>query len=151
MVDLKIKDKFGTQVNEYDKYRSEYPKEFYDFLFSLTKTKKIEDILDLGCGTGKSTEPLVKKNIKIVGYDHDSKMLSKARKNANERHLPITYQEGKSEDLPFKKNSFDIVTTGNAFHWFANEQTIRNIERVLKPEGLLFIHWKQIGKNYILN
>jgi len=140
------KNQFGTQVKEYNKYRSEYPREFYDFLFSLAKTKKIEKILDVGCGTGKSTEPLVHGGLNVVGYDHDSKMLDQARSNALERHLPIEYIKGEAEDLPFEDNSFDIVTVGTAFHWFANKKAVKSIERILKPDGLLFIHWKQIGK-----
>ncbi len=146
MKDLETKNQFGTQVKEYNKYRSEYPQKFYNFLFSLVKTKKIENILDLGCGTGKSTEPLVREGVKVVGYDHDFKMLNQAKKNAIERHLPIEYIKGEAENLPFENNSFDIVTIGTAFHWFANKKAVKNIERILKPGGLLFIHWKQIGK-----
>ena len=140
------KNKFGSQVKEYNKYRSQYPREFYDFLFSLVKIKKVENILDIGCGTGKSTEPLVRGNAKVIGYDHDSRMLKQARSNALEYHLPIEYIKGEAEDLPFEDNSFDVVTIGTAFHWFANKKVVENIERILKPDGLLFIHWKQIGK-----
>jgi len=148
MVNLKTKNKFGTQVKEYDKYRTEYSDEFYDSLFILAKTD-VKDILDIGCGTGKTTEKLARKDIKVVGYDHDSKMLNQAKENAKKRNLPIKYIKGKAEELPFEDNSFDIITIGNAFHWFANKEAVKNIYRVLRPNGLLFIHWKQIGKEDI--
>ena len=89
MKDSETKNKFGTQVGEYDKYRTEYPKEFYDYLFNLVKTKTLKNILDIGCGTGKSTEPLYHAGINVVGCDHDSKMLDQAKKNAKDRNLAI--------------------------------------------------------------
>lgn len=140
---------FGTQVENYNKYRSVLPKEFYNSIFDLNKREKVEKVLDLGCGTGKSTENLVKKDIEIFGCDHDSKMLYQAKKNSLERGFGIKYKKCEAENLPFQDNYFDIVTIGNAFHWFANKKAVKNIERVLKPRGLLFIYWKQIDKEDI--
>ena len=146
----KIGKCFGTQVEAYDRYRSGYPREFYDMLFSLVKTNKISDILDIGCGTGKSTEPLASlRGVRVVGCDHDLRMLSQAKKNALNHNLPIAYKKCEAENLPFKDNSFDIVTIGNAFHWFATRKTIKNIKRILRPNGLFFIYWKQMDKEDI--
>src|SRR3989344_6002928 len=142
----RTKKRFGSQVRAYDKYRSIPPEKAYKLLFSLIKKEGVIDVLDVGCGTGKSTEPLVRKNIKVVGCDHDVKMLDQAKKNALSRNLDITYKKCEVENLPFKPNSFDIVVCFNAFHWFANRKTVKNIKRVLRPGGFLFIFWKQIGK-----
>lgn len=141
----RTKKRFGTQVEAYDKYRSEYPKEIYNLLYSLAKTDEIMDILDIGCGTGKSTEPLIRPGMRVVGCDHDSRMLKQAKKNARSHNLHIIYKKCEAENLPFKNNSFDVVTIGNAFHWFANKKVIKNIKRILKPNGLLFIYWKQVN------
>ena len=146
MANLGTKDKFGTQVKEYDKYRTTYPKEFYDYVFRISKIENAKDILDLGCGTGKSTEPLYRKGLNLVGCDHDKRMLEQAKENARHQDLPIKYVLGNSESLPFGEEVFDIVNVGNAFHWFANLESVQEIKRILRPNGLLFIHWKQIGK-----
>ena len=37
--------------------------------------------------------------------------------------------------LPFPDNCFDIVCAFTAFHWFNNERSVKEIERVIKPEG----------------
>ena len=145
----KTGNRFGEQAENYNKYRSEYPQEFYDFIFNLSKTKKVTNVLDMGCGTGKSTEKLFYPGIKVVGCDHDSRMLNYARKNTRHHNLPIVYKKCEAENLPFKENSFDIITIGNAFHWFANKKVAKNIERILKPNGLLFIYWKQIDSEDI--
>ncbi len=145
---LETKKRFGTQVEAYNKYRSEYPKEFYDLIFQLNK-RKSKKILDIGCGTGKSTENLARGEVEVFGIDHDPRMLSQAIKNSKDRKLGINYLKGEAESLPFEDNSFDIITIGNAFHWFANEESIKDIKRVLRPGGLIFIYWKQIDDDDI--
>ena len=70
-----------------------------------------EKILDIGCGTGKSTEPLIKifKNAEIVGCDPDAAMLAEAKASAKKLGLPIEYVEGRAERLPFVDDSFDAA------------------------------------------
>lgn len=142
----RTKRQFGTQARFYDKYRARPPQEICDLPFKILQGSKIKKVLDLGCGTGKSTEPLVRSGIKIVGCDHDSRMLKIAKKNALKKKLPISYKKCKAENLHFQENSFDLVIIGNAFHWFANKLALKSIKRILKSGGLLFIYWTEIDK-----
>jgi ubiquinone/menaquinone biosynthesis C-methylase UbiE len=110
----------------------------------LAAAVKPYKILDIGCGTGKSTEPLIKflKKAEIVGCDPDKLMLKEARQSASSLNLPINYVEGRAEKLPFANDYFDAVIAGTAFHWFGTAQALKEIGRVLKKDGLLFVFWK---------
>ena len=53
----------------------------YKLLFSLVHEGN-KKILDIACGTGKSTEPMVRDDVEVVGCDHDSLMIEEAIKQA---------------------------------------------------------------------
>jgi len=106
--------------------------------------------LDVGCGTGKSTEPLVlnpKHRVLATGIDPDEAMLREARFSARKKGLSIEYISGFAEKLPFDKGSFDAVISGAAFHWFGNKKALSEIKGVLKQQGVIFIFWAQYMKS----
>lgn len=98
-----------------------------------------ERILDLGCGTGtllQSLLPLV-RDAKLVGLDPSAEMLSVARQKLPDS---VELQRGNADSLPFSSESFDLVISTNAFHYFRNpSQAIQEAKRILKPHGRLVI------------
>lgn len=140
------KKQFGNQAENYTKYRRPYTDELYKLLFSLLP-KESTKILDIACGTGKSTEPLVKNGLEVFGIDHDPLMIIEAQKQAQLKGLSINYEVAEVENLPFVDGEFDAVTVGTAFHWFVNEKAISEIIRVLKDKGLLLIFWTLTTKD----
>jgi ubiquinone/menaquinone biosynthesis C-methylase UbiE len=140
--------KFGAFVKQYEKGRQGYPAEILTFLKKLLPQNK-PLILDLGCGTGIATRQLVKVGT-VIGCDPDPLMLRAAKK-----HKKINgekYILGAAEKLPFKDESFDVVTAFSAFHWFDNKKSLLEIHRVLKPGGIIFLvnktGWKKWGDGY---
>lgn len=136
----KHRKQFGNNATDYTRYRKPYIKELYKYLFDLLPQCNVK-ILDVACGTGKSTEPQVNKNTVVFGCDHDELMIKEARTQAQSKNLNIEYSVADVENLPFEDNTFDVITVGTAFHWFVNKESINEIKRVLKPQGLLFIYW----------
>ena len=150
---MKLKDyklSFGKVAKEYQKYRRTYDMRLYELLFSLLDKKAEGDkysILDLGCGTGKSTEPIftqIKRDeVSVTGVDPDEAMLEEARLSAKNKDLPITYLNASAEKLPFEENTFNAIITGAAFHWFATKRTLLKIKSVVKQNGVFFVFWVQ--------
>jgi ubiquinone/menaquinone biosynthesis C-methylase UbiE len=139
---------FGRVAKDYQKYRPTYDPRFYKLLFSLVPGKEL-DILDLGCGTGKSTEDLVtpsgKRRVAVMGIDPDEAMLREARLSAKKQRLPITYLQGTAEKLQFK-NQFNAIISGSAFHWFGNKKSLARIKNALKENGVFVVFWRQTLK-----
>lgn len=125
---------FGSLVKNYERARRMYPKEVFSFLKSYIPKNPL--VLDLGCGTGISTRQIA-KFAKVIGCDPDPIMLRVAKKNkVSEKE---NYVLGSSQNLPFKDETFNAVTAFAAFHWFDDKKSLREIKRVLRPGGVVFI------------
>lgn len=137
---------FGPLSQYYVAGRKEKPMEAYAILKAYASD--YAKILDLGCGTGISSRQLVKSGFKqVIGVDRDPLMLEKAEA-ANDRTCSIKYLLGNvAEELPFPDGEFDVVTAISAFHWFANSSSIREVARLLKPNGYYFIVGGMSNKN----
>lgn len=91
---------------------------------------KEEWLLDVGCGTGVSTE-LFECN--KIGIDPSEKLISEAVKR-----IPAIV--GKGEELPFNDGIFDIVICITAIHNFEDyKKGISEMKRVCKKDGKIII------------
>jgi ubiquinone/menaquinone biosynthesis C-methylase UbiE len=92
-------------------------------------------VLDLCCGSGQTTEFLVKISQNVTGLDASPKSLQRARQNVPS----ASYVEAFAEEMPFADNLFDVVHTSVALHEMQPLQLrkiINEVYRVLKPGGV---------------
>jgi SAM-dependent methyltransferase len=92
--------------------------------------------LDLGCGTGFSTEGLLKEvpDVMWSGVDGSRDMLDLARRKLALRKVDLLL--ARAEALPFPDASFDVVVANFSWHWFSQEVR-QEVRRVLRPAGWL--------------
>jgi len=98
-----------------------------------------QKLLDIGCGTGALLEAvsLAFPEVEAVGIDPSVEMLNVARRRLTDH---IQLEAGWAESLPFHDDSFDVVVSCNAFHYWREPATaLDEIARVLKPKGRLAI------------
>jgi ubiquinone/menaquinone biosynthesis C-methylase UbiE len=99
-------------------------------------------ILDLGCGLGIQCFKLIEKfpRSKIIGLDISQELLKKARFQALERGMDITFIAHSMDDpLPFESEEFDLVTCNYSLHYVRNLHfSISEIHRVLEKDGCVF-------------
>ena len=97
-------------------------------------------ILDVATGTGDVAVMAAKyTKAKITAIDISENMLEIAKKKIKKYKLTnqIKIQFGDSENLPFKNNSYDVITVGFGIRNLENrEQGIKEIYRILKANGM---------------
>ncbi len=113
-------------------------------VLQMVKDHTPDSILDVATGTGDLAIEFAKriKAEKIVGFDLSEGMLSMARKKVAQTPLEkkVTFIKGDGEAMPFKDNSFDVVTVSFGVRNFENlEKGLCEILRVLKKGGLFII------------
>jgi SAM-dependent methyltransferase len=95
-----------------------------------------ERILDLSTGTGWTSRVVARRGATVVGVDIASELLAAARARAEEEGLPIEYQLGDAEDLPFGDGEFDaIVSTCGVMFASRPEAAAAELARVCRKGG----------------
>jgi ubiquinone/menaquinone biosynthesis C-methylase UbiE len=92
-------------------------------------------ILDLCCGSGQTTQFLVKYSQNVTGLDASPLSLKRAQQNVPS----ASYVEAFAEDMPFANHEFDIVHTSAALHEMQPQQLrqiMHEVYRILKPGGM---------------
>lgn len=130
---------FDSLADHYDAGRIGYANEMYNHLVDFGLTPK-HRILDVGCGTGLASGPLVDNDFNVVGVDPSEPMLAHAKR----RYPEAQWVAGIAEKLPFDDASFDAAISAQAIHRVDRAVAIAEIRRVLKPNGLVAIWWKHL-------
>ncbi len=101
----------------------------------FTRIPRFARALDVACGAGLSTRALAEVADRVDAIDISAPMLAHAPALPN-----VTYQQASAEHLPFAENTFDLISVSSAFHWFDQDQFLRETARVLQPRGWLLIY-----------
>jgi len=148
---------YSISSNDYDKIRATGRKALYDnmrekdCLLSLMPKDKTNEILDVGCGTGKGVLFLVEEEYKVIGLDFTMNMLKLCRNKINDNHK-VKLIQGDAGELPFPNNSIKNIISLNFLHLFSNEDQkyfINEMARVVKPQGVVICQFNNYYRGLI--
>ena len=143
--DKLTKDFFDMKAPVYDEEELEvYSEDSCMAVVDALKEINYKSLLDIGCGTGHLISILSKnKKADYIGLDLSSEMVSVANKK---KIKYAKFVEGKADNLPFDKKSFDIVTCSESFHHYIDsDKAMREAYRVLKKGGYYILADKDVG------
>lgn len=102
----------------------------------IRKTVRRKSVLELATGTGLIAKNIVRDAKQIEATDYSPKMVEIAKKSNYSSKLHFSIQD--ACNLPYGDNTFDVVIISNALHIMPEpEKALEEIQRVLKPEGIL--------------
>jgi SAM-dependent methyltransferase len=126
---------FDRVADAYERGRPGWPPQLLDLL----PVPDEATVLDLGAGTGKLTRVLAARYAHVVALEP----LDEMRAILAERVPAAEPLPGVAEAIPLDDAAVDAVFVGQAFHWFANDDAIAEIARVLRPGGVLARMWNE--------
>lgn len=124
-----FKDHFSGHSAEYREARPHYPSALFHFLAIVAPSTQLA--WDAGTGNGQAAVPLASRFTTVVATDGSDEMLAQAERHPRVRYEHATYRTSLAD------RSVGIVTVAQALHWFDVDAFIREVRRVLVPDGLL--------------
>jgi SAM-dependent methyltransferase len=124
---------FADVAGAYERGRPGYPDEAVRWLVGDDAV----DVVDLGAGTGKLTRSLVALGHRVTAVEPLDEMRAEL-----EAALPgVSALGGSAEAIPLHDGVADLVTSGQAFHWFDHDRALPEIARILRQGGRLGLVW----------
>jgi SAM-dependent methyltransferase len=134
--------RFSSRVDNYIKYRPSYPAEVVALLAAECGLTPDALVADIGAGTGLLAELFLKNGYRVFGVEPNREM-----REAGERLLSaypsFTSIDGTAEATTLGDHSIDVITAGQAFHWFDQEKSRAEFARILRPGGWVALVWNE--------
>jgi SAM-dependent methyltransferase len=134
--------RFSNRVENYVKYRPGYPAALMDTLRPACGIGAATVVADIGSGTGLFARLFLEEGCRVIGVEPNLEM-----RQAGDRFLAsfpgFSSRDGSAEVTGLDDSSIDLVSAGQAFHWFERTQARREFQRILKPGGWVVLAWNE--------
>ena len=125
-------------------YAGEYPRGFLiiDTLRRYAPDFQVKgsDVLDVGCGDAGALIAFAEQGARCAGIECFDTSLERGSLRAADHGVTVDLRKGVAESIPYPDSSFDLVMLDNVLeHVNDRPLTLREVRRVLKPGGLLYM------------
>ena len=98
-----------------------------------------ERLLDLGTGTGSLARGFARRGLQVTGLDPAQPLLDQARRLDDAAGVAVAYVQARAECTGLAAASFDVVSSGQSWHWFEGARAAQEVRRLLRPGGRVVI------------
>jgi SAM-dependent methyltransferase len=132
------RESFDAAADDYGRHRSGYPDEVVADVVAAARIGPGTRVLEIGCGTGQLTVPLVQRGADLVAVELGPNLAAIARRNL--APFPNARVEvGEFEAWPLPDDPFDAVVAASALHWIDPALRFAKPAATLRPGGALVI------------
>ncbi len=134
--------RFSDRVEDYLKYRPTYPQQILSLLEEQCDFSSKTVVADIGSGTGILTKLFLENGNSVFGVEPNKNMREAAEKLLG-KYKNFTSIGGTAENTTLKPQSVDLVTVGQAFHWFDLEKSKSEFKRILRFPRWVVLIWNE--------
>lgn len=127
---MTFKDHFSGHADDYTRYRPCYPQALFAWLAALVPQH--ERAWDCATGNGQVATGLAEFFGEVIATDASGAQVAAAKP-----HQRVRYAVAPAEHSGLAAHSVDLITVGQALHWFDFDAFYAEALRVLKPGGVL--------------
>ena len=130
--------RFTGRAEAYSSYRPTYPKQFLDILNKEANFDSTKIVADIGSGTGILSKLFLENGNRVFSVEPNDDMRSVAGSNLGhfQRFASI---KGTAENTTLEDRSVDLISVGQALHWFDSKRSWKEFSRIIKRGGYLCI------------
>ena len=123
---------FSQASDQYAKHRPQYPEELFAYFNEVCAGH--DSAWDCATGNGQAAVSCAKYFSHVEATDISAEQIQHCIV-----HPKVYYSVCPAEHTPFVDGSFNLVTVATAVHWFDQAKFFQEVDRVLKPKGILAI------------
>ena len=138
--------RFDKRAAVYSKYRPGYPKEILDILGSEIGFSRDATVADIGSGTGLLSKLFLQNGNTVYGVEPNDEMRSYVEETLSAFPGFVSIR-GRAESSTLKDASVELISVGQALHWFDRDSTVREFARILRPNGYLCVVYNDRNTN----
>jgi SAM-dependent methyltransferase len=120
-------------ARRYDQFRPKTHNVVVDWLADCFGTRRWKRGIDIACGTGDSTVPLLQICDRVIGIDSSPEMLRFAESKG------LTTRVASYDELD-EEGTYDLISTCMAFHWFDPAKALAVYKRISSPGATWIIY-----------
>jgi len=107
------------------------------YRLAINYIKSKNKVLDIACGYGYGSVLLAEKASQVIGADYSADAMKLAKEHYNKENLNFQIEDITS--MSFQDNSFDVVVSMETIDHVDGDACLLELNRVLKPGGILII------------
>jgi SAM-dependent methyltransferase len=147
---MKPTERFSTRVEAYREHRPRYPREILDVLRRDCALTSQTVIADVAAGTGLLAEVFLENGNRVVAVEPNAAMRAVCEE-LRCRFPRLRCFDGTAEATGLPEHLVDMITVGQAMHWFDLDAARREFARILRPGGwcvVVYNHRKMRGDGF---
>jgi ubiquinone/menaquinone biosynthesis C-methylase UbiE len=134
--------RFSDRAGWYASCRPGYPRGIIKILEKEIGFRKLDVVADIASGTGLLTKVFLENGNRVFGVEPNQRMRSYAERDLKAFGNFVSVV-GTAEHTSLPQASVDLLTVGQALHWFDPTKAVKEFSRIAKPRAHLCIAYNE--------